>query len=75
MEFQNLKILVMGSLLFKMLVLGGTTYPQAVYNLKSDATASNTNDLFKAFINYTIFSDGMRDRNGTLMNWSQLVAC
>ena len=42
--------------------------------MKSDAAASNTNDLFKAFTDYTIFTDGLRDRNGTLMNWSQWLA-
>ena len=53
---------------------GGITYPQAVYNLKSDAVASNTNDLFKAFTDYTIFTGGYRDRSGLLMSADQWAA-
>ena len=48
----------------------GVTYPQAIYNLRTEGTSTN-NDLFKAFTDYTTFSDGLRDRNGSLMNWSE----
>ena len=39
--------------------------------MKSDSVASTNNDLYKAYTDYTIFSDGLRDRQGTLMNYSE----
>jgi len=48
---------------------GGITYPQAVYNLTNNN--SNTNDLFKAFSDYTIFSDSIRDRSGSLLDYNK----
>ena len=66
------------------ITIGGVTYPQAVYNLSSNVlnatpyavqvNASNTNDQGKAFIDYTVFTDSIRDRNGSLLSFSQWQA-
>ena len=66
------------------ITFGGATYPQAVYNLSSNVSnathyaaqgnASNTNDQGKAYSDYTVFTDSIRDRNGSLLSFSQWQA-
>ena len=58
------------------ITFAGQTYPQAIYNLQTSTSAANvvgtTNDLFKAFTDYTVFSDsGYCDRSGSLMIYSE----
>ena len=54
----------------------GATLPQAVYNLKVDSTSPITtmNDLAKAFMDYTVFTDSLRSQVGSLMNYSQWLS-
>ena len=70
------------------ITIGGVTYPQAVYNLTSNVananpfdvtpgsafTMSNTNDQGKAYSDYTVFTDSIRDRNGSLLSVSEWQA-
>ena len=51
----------------------GSTLPQAVYSLQADTVSSNTNDLGKAFMDYTVFTDSLRSQVGSLMNFSEWV--
>jgi hypothetical protein len=51
---------------------GGITYPQSTYSL---ITNNNSNfDLQKAFSDYTIFTDSIRDRSGSLLSFSKWQA-
>ena len=67
------------------ITIGGVTYPQAVYNLSSNVSTltpfvviapltSNTNDQGKAYSDYTVFTDSIRDRNGRLLSFSEWQA-
>ena len=66
------------------ITIGGTTYPQAVYNLSSNVSttkytagatsSSNTNDQGKAYSDYCVFTDAIRDRNGSLLSFSEWQA-
>ena len=64
------------------ITIGGVTYPQAVYNLSSNVStptpfivtaplASNTNDQGKAYSDYTVFTDSIRDGNGSFLSFSE----
>ena len=62
---------------------GGYTLPQAQYNLTytqnnnnnvPGATPSTTNDLQKAFSDFTIFTDSFRDRVGSTLSFSKWLA-
>jgi len=45
--------------------IGGVQYPQSTYNLTTQTTGtSNTYDTQKAYEDYCVFTDAMRDRNG-----------
>ena len=54
------------------ITIGGVTYPQAIYNLSSNST--NTYDQGKAYTDYTVFTDSIRDRNGNILSFSQWQA-
>ena len=67
------------------ITIGGVTYPQAVYSLSSNVSSatpfvvtapltSNTNDQGKAYSDYTVFTDSIRDRNGSLLSFSEWQA-
>ena len=67
------------------ITIGGVTYTQAVYNLSSNVSTltpfvvtapltSNTNDQGKAYGDYTVFTDSIRDRNGSPLSFSEWQA-
>ena len=67
------------------IAIDGVTYPQAVYNLSSNVSSatpfvvtiplsSNTNDQWKAYSDYTVFTDSIRDRNSSLLYFSEWQA-
>ena len=53
---------------------GGNMYPMSPYNLRNDQPApgviSTTNDMMKAYMEYVINTDSLRDRNGALLDYS-----
>ena len=64
------------------ITIGGVTLPQAVYNLSSNVSTltpfvvtapltSNNNDQGKAYSDYTVFTDSIHDRNGSLLSFSE----
>ena len=52
------------------LTFGNTIYPLTPYNLDS-TTTSNTNDLGRAYMDYIVNNDGLKDRSGPLLSFSQ----
>ena len=68
----------LSNITYLQLTHAGYTYPQTPYNLTRQSatdtvTVSNNNDMFRCYSEYLAFSDSFRDRNGSLMTYSQYL--